>query len=496
MSASHVKVGDVLGGKYRVERVLGAGGMGMVVAARHIELGQRVALKLMLKEAMADPANAERFAREARSAVRLQSLHTARVLDVGKLNNGEPYIVMEYLDGQDLDEVVRRNGPMPPHAAVDYILQACEAFAEAHGLGMIHRDIKPKNLFLAKTVDGRRLVKVLDFGLAKTIGALGDVSLTATSSVFGSPQYMSPEQMRSAKDVDARSDIWSIGVCLYELLTARVPFDAAGLAEICAMVLKDPVEPPSKWAYGLPPDLDAVVVKCLAKDPADRYQTVADLAVALEPWSATEGSANRILHVMQTVQRSDFPTMLNADFQAHGAAGPQAEDGPKTMNAWDSGERARPPARRISPVMMALGGFGALAAIGVALAGIASFASHRSRTTPSSVSTSQATLAPTGVAVAVTAEGTASDAPAGKGGALVPGLIAASPMPPVNATPNRTETAAAVEPASAQPAAATSPLVRTAPTPHSTTTLKPAPASARPAASAKSSKPLGPMDRL
>ena len=257
------------------------------------------------------------------------------MLDVGKLKNGEPYMVMEYLDGHDLDEVVQTNGPMPPHMAVDYILQACEAFAEAHGLGMIHRDIKPKNLFLAQTVDGRPLVKVLDFGLAKTIGAMGDVSLTATSAVFGSPQYMSPEQMRSAKDVDSRSDIWSIGVCLYELLTTRVPFDAAGVAEICAMVLKDPVEPPSKWAVGLPPELDAVVVKCLAKDPTDRYQTVAELAFALEPWAAIEGSARRILHVMQTVQKADIPTMMNVDADVSG------HDAPKTMDAWDSGERTR-----------------------------------------------------------------------------------------------------------------------------------------------------------
>jgi serine/threonine-protein kinase len=339
MAAPQIKAGDVLDRKYRVERVLGAGGMGMVVAARHVQLGQRVALKFMLKEAMADPGNAERFAREARSAVRLQSPHTARVLDVGKLKNGEPYMVMEYLDGKDLDEVVRANGPMPPHLAVDYMLQACEAFAEAHSLGMIHRDIKPKNLFLTKTVDGRALVKVLDFGLAKTIGAMGDVSLTATSAVFGSPQYMSPEQMRSAKDVDTRSDIWSIGVCLYELLTTRVPFDAAGVAEICAMVLKDPVEPPSKWAMGLPPDLDAVIVKCLAKDPKDRYQTVAELAFALEPWAAIEGSAKRILHVMQTVQKTDVPTIMNADgnvgdHDAHHAS-------PKTLDAWDSGEKTR-----------------------------------------------------------------------------------------------------------------------------------------------------------
>jgi serine/threonine-protein kinase len=377
-AASQVKTGDVLGGKYKVERVLGAGGMGMVVAARHMQLGQRVALKFMLKDALSDPSNAERFAREARAAVRLQSPHTARVLDVGKLKNGEPYMVMEYLDGQDLDEVLRHNGPMAPHMAVDYMLQACEAFAEAHSLGMIHRDIKPKNLFLAKSVDGRPLVKVLDFGLAKTIGAIGDISLTATSAVFGSPQYMSPEQMRSAKDVDTRSDIWSIGVCLYELLTGRVPFDAGGLAEICAMVLKDAVEPPSKWAIGLPPDLDAVVVKCLEKDPKNRYQTVAELAFALEPWAAIEGSARRILHVMQTVQKTDIPTLIDADPTSAG-------DRAKTIDAWDSGERARQTTKRVPLVAWVLGGFLTLAVLGVVFGG-AAFLARSANKAASSVS--------------------------------------------------------------------------------------------------------------
>jgi serine/threonine-protein kinase len=363
MAVAQVKAGDLLGGKYRVERVLGTGGMGMVVAARHAQLGQRVAVKLMLKEALADPGNAERFAREARAAVRLQSAHTARVLDVGKLKNGEPFMVMEYLDGQDLDEVVRANGPLTPKVAVGYILQACEAFAEAHGLGMIHRDIKLKNMFLARSVDGRPLVKVLDFGLAKTVGALGDVSLTATSAVFGSPQYMSPEQMRSAKDVDARSDVWSIGVSLYELLTARVPFDAPGVAEICAMVLKDPVEPPSKWAVGLPPELDAVVVKCLAKNPQDRYQSVAELAFALEPWSAMDGSAERILHVMSSAQKVDVPTLVDERSSADAHA--------KTLDAWDSGDASKGAKLRPRVVWM-LGGLVAVCAVGLlAIAAVA-----------------------------------------------------------------------------------------------------------------------------
>ena len=418
MAAAQVKPGDLLGGKYRVERVLGTGGMGIVVLARHTQLGQRVALKVMLKEALADAGNAERFAREARAAVRLQSPHTARVLDVGKLKNGEPYMVMEYLDGQDLDEVVRVAGALPPHVAVDYILQACEAFAEAHALGMVHRDIKLKNMFLAKTLDGRPVVKVLDFGLAKTLGTLGDVSLTATSAVFGSPQYMSPEQMRSAKDVDVRSDIWSIGVSLYELLTTRVPFDAPGVAEICAMVLKDPVEPPSKWTFGLSPDLDAIVVKCLAKNPNERFQSVAELAAALEPWSAREGSSQRILNVMSSVQKLDAPTLL------HSQPATDADGIAKTLDAWDSGERSK--GMKLRPrVVLTLAGLAALAFIGLFAIALATVGNHKKRDAAATASEM------TAVPVPVAAEPT------------VPGLIGASPMPATAPTPEPVPTAAA-----------------------------------------------------
>ncbi len=378
MSAARVKPGDVLGGKYRVERVLGAGGMGVVVAARHVELGQRVALKFMLKEAMADPSHAERFLREARASVQLKSVHTARVLDVGKLGNGEPFMVMEYLDGKDLDEVLRIHGPLPPHVACDYVLQASEALAEAHGLGMIHRDVKLKNIFLTTTVDGRPLVKVLDFGLAKQTGIGGDVSLTATSSVFGSPQYMSPEQMRSAKDADTRSDIWSLGVCLYELLTGRVPFDAAGVAEICAMVLKDPVPPPSRYVQGLPPDLEAVILKCLEKDARRRFQTVADLAFALEGYAAQEGSARRILHVMQTAQKTEVPTLVTTE-------PPVMDDGRgRTMAAFSTVAQvpraARPPFVLVTAVAMTL------ALIGLAL----TFLAVRNRAEPRTLSAASA----------------------------------------------------------------------------------------------------------
>ena len=359
MLGGAVKPGDVLGGKYAVERVLGAGGMGVVVAAKHVDLGQRVAIKFMLAEAMTDPAHAERFLREARSAVRLKSAHAARVLDVGRLGNGEPFMVMEYLEGRDLDAELQARGPLPPHVAIDYVLQVSEALAEAHGLGMIHRDVKLKNLFLTASVDGRPLVKVLDFGLAKTIGPHGDVSLTATSSVFGSPQYMSPEQMRSAKDVDSRSDVWSLGVCLYELLTGRVPFDAPSVAEICAMVLKEPAPPPSQHMRGLSVELDDVVLKCLEKDLSRRFQSVAELAFALQAFTTDEGAARRILHVMRSAQEIAHapPKVVVNDAEE------LATSGATTMKARDSGA----PTRRADERLMRPQHIGAF--VGIALMG-------------------------------------------------------------------------------------------------------------------------------
>jgi serine/threonine-protein kinase len=472
MSGARVKPGDLLAGKYRVEKVLGAGGMGMVVAARHVELGQRVALKFMLREAMKEPGLAERFSREARAAVQLKSPHTARVLDVGRLKNGEPFMVMEYLDGQDLDEMLRARGPVAPQVAVDLVLQACEAFAEAHGLGMIHRDIKLKNLFLTSTVDGRPFVKVLDFGLAKQLGGNGgDVSLTATTAVFGSPQYMSPEQMRSAKDADARSDIWSLGVCLYELLTGRVPFDAAGVAEICAMVLKDPVVPPSRWAPAIPPELEAVVLKCLEKDPLARYQTVVELGYALEPWSASEGSARRILHVMEAAQRTEVPTLV------HGDAAGAIDDQAKTMSAWDSGDRAR--TKKLAPAVMA-GAIAVMVVFGLVGAGAIVLARSQSRVSslssaavgapsgPEAVSATPvpvpAALAPdtttttttTALPGAATAPPAATEPPIASAGSTSAHRVTTAPPPPAKTTA-RTATPTAPSPATTKPASTARP---------------------------------------
>src|SRR5258706_970099 len=237
-----VREGEVLAGKYRIERVLGLGGMGIVVAARHVQLDQHVALKFLLPEALANKDVVQRFAREARAAAKIQSEHVARVIDVGTLDTGSPYMVMEYLEGSDLAHILQERGRLPFYEPVDYVLQACEAIAEAHAAGIVHRDLKPANLFLARRTNGRSIVKVLDFGISKvTKGSQDDLSLTKTTSLVGSPLYMSPEQMTSARLTDTRSDIWALGVILYELVSGHTPFTAESVTGIVAAIL--PNEP-------------------------------------------------------------------------------------------------------------------------------------------------------------------------------------------------------------------------------------------------------------
>jgi eukaryotic-like serine/threonine-protein kinase len=301
-----VKPGDILARKYRVERVLGIGGMGAVVAAIHLELDQRVALKFLLPSVAAKPEVVSRFAREARAAAKIRSEHVARVTDVGTLENGTPYIVMEYLEGQDLDAIVTNNGPLPIPLAVDYLLQASVAIAEAHMAGIVHRDLKPGNFFLARQTDGSEIVKVLDFGISKSLaggpesGGRSGV-LTKTTDVFGSPLYMSPEQLKSSRDVDARADLWALGVILFELVSGQAPFDRGTVAEIFGAILH---EKPLRLRAALPSapgGLEQVVACCLEKEPERRYSNIGELASALSPFGSADSlvSLQRITRVMQ-----------------------------------------------------------------------------------------------------------------------------------------------------------------------------------------------------
>jgi serine/threonine protein kinase len=288
---STLQAGDVLTGKYRVERVLGRGGMGMVVAARHLQLGELYAIKVMLPEMLEHPEALDRFLREARASARLRGEHVARVHDVGTLESGVPFMVLEYLEGTDLENVFNKCGALGLGEAAAYVNQACAALVEAHGQGIIHRDLKPSNLFLVRRPNGSPCIKVLDFGISKELGDDKITSkLTKTGTIMGSPHYMSPEQMLDSKTADARSDIWSLGVILYELVTGRLPFIAENMTEIIAKVLSTEPPAPSQVCPGLPPEFDALMTRCLDKDKVQRFQSVQELMKALAPFVG-EGNA-------------------------------------------------------------------------------------------------------------------------------------------------------------------------------------------------------------
>jgi serine/threonine-protein kinase len=347
-----VAQGEIVAGKYRVDRVLGSGGMGIVVAATQLELDRPVAIKFLVAEAAKAPEIVARFAREARAVAKIQGEHVARVLDVGVLENGLPYMVMEYLDGADLAQHIALEGRLPLPEMAKYMLEACEALAEAHAAGIVHRDLKPANLFLARRPDRTTIVKLLDFGISKSpVGATAGI--TSTQAIMGSPVYMSPEQLVSAKHVDARSDIWSLGVVLYEALAGTPPFNAESMPQIVTRILHTPAPPLSDARPDLPPSVGAIVERCLAKDPAARFGDVAELASALAPF--VEDGARSVERIARVLGRNDAlppQAALHAPSMRPGA------------DAW-GGTQAHLPRRSVGPWIVAAV-VGACAVLGVA----------------------------------------------------------------------------------------------------------------------------------
>ncbi|HSO33829.1 MAG TPA: serine/threonine-protein kinase, partial [Labilithrix sp.] len=295
--------GDIVAGKYRLDAILGRGGMSVVYRATHLDLDQPVALKVLSTEALLLPGYVQRLKREARAVSRIRSEHVVRVHDIGQLDAGPgvsqvPYLVMEHLSGLDLAALLARRGPLELRMAVECILQACEALAEAHALDIVHRDLKPANLFLTDCADGSPCVKVLDFGISRMAARHGLSSLTDPGTVLGTPSYMAPEQMEGAA-VDCRSDIWALGAILYELLTGKTPYGNDALPKLFVKVVRSPTPRPSHLRPSVSGAIDAVVVRCLAVDPARRFPSVAHLALALSAAvPSARDAARRVTRVL------------------------------------------------------------------------------------------------------------------------------------------------------------------------------------------------------
>jgi serine/threonine-protein kinase len=325
------RVGEIVAGKFRIERMLGEGGMAHVVEATHLLLDERVALKFLRAEVLLRSDIVARFAQEGRAAAKLKSEHVARVIDVGELGT-VPYIVMEYLDGQNLEEVVAERGPLPIAEAVDLLIQACEGITDAHARGIIHRDIKPANLFLTQR-DGWPTLKILDFGISKAAltpspspFALGGDPVN-TLSLLGSPHYMSPEQLRSTKDVDRRTDIWSLGVVLFELLTGRTAFVATDFLGLAREIFETPHTPLRTLRPDAPAELEAVIDRALAKNAEARFQSAGELALMLLEFTASKRSRVIATRAISVTQKAEIDVNLPLP-----SAAPSASSGQRLLD--------------------------------------------------------------------------------------------------------------------------------------------------------------------
>jgi serine/threonine-protein kinase len=462
MTTTDEWVGRTIAGKYRVEALLGKGGMGLVLLARHVRLDEHVAIKVLLPAMLEVQGMTSRFLREAKAASKIKSPHVARVTDVDVLPDGTPYMIMEYLDGMSLAALRRQRGRLEIGEAVGHVIEACDAIAEAHSLGIVHRDLKPANLFIAKGRDGTEATKVLDFGISK-IEAPGEQDTTKTGQMMGSPKYMAPEQMLSMHDVDGRSDIWSLGAILYDLLVGRTPFVAETTPQLCSLVLHAKPTPPRALRADLPELLETIILRCLEKDRARRFANVAELVAALTPFAP----AGMRLPPPRTLTTSGIHSRVSVTNigTAPIAARPRdvdAQEPPTKSVAYDAGQRASGPVPGdgLSPGQAGQAGVAATGDPGVPLvpsvtpSGAATFATWNA----SSERPRRSLALGIGIAVAVVAvtgafalHSTAPTAAAQASGALTAaptadrandrGSAAASPTPPTTAPPATAPTA-------------------------------------------------------
>jgi len=465
-------IGDLLAGKYRIEKLLGMGGMGAVFGANHEILGQKVAIKVLLAEIASNQEAVARFLNEARAAAKIQNSHCARVMDVGTLEQNQAYMVMEYLEGCDLGQLLERSGPLQIQSAVDFVLQALEALAHAHALHLVHRDLKPANLFLARQQDGTDIVKVLDFGISKATDTMGGTnpSLTSTKALLGSPLYMSPEQLRSSKNVDPRTDIWALGIILFELLTGRTPYDGDNVGELFAAILEKDAPSILTFRPEVPPGLDQAVLACLRRDPNQRFQNVSQLADALAPFASQFGalSAEHVRRSLATLTGTWAPAALGAPRAPGPGPGNSGAGGipGQTAAAWgDDGVPAKKG-----------GGVGKVVGIGVVfcLAGAAVVAMFMLGKPGHPAAESTATAPSPSVSASASPAASAPPVPSASAAPASSAASAASATPTASAAPAASTTPSGSDPSTSATPAANTPAANTpAATSHGTATTRP-----------------------
>ncbi len=346
---AYLQPGEIIAERYRLERELGRGSMGTVWSAVHVTLGQRVAIKLIAAEHVESPEARLRFSNEAKAAARLKSRHVVQVYDDGQTDEGMPYIVMEYLDGETLEEKIDRTGDLPLAEAVRITSHVGRALARAHAQGIIHRDLKPANIFLSKSEDDELgwIAKVLDFGVAKLTGQ-GDASQTKTGTLVGTPLFMSPEQIRGASHVDQRADLYSLGMVFYNMVSGKFAFDAPSYSDVLIHICMSPLPDLKEVAPWIPDAVRSWYVKACARDAGERFQSADEMVEALHH---AAGRASR-------PERASAPDeVIGPSGTVVGYSGPEigpgttlalsADQGPPTARA---GARQVPPAVAPAPI--------------------------------------------------------------------------------------------------------------------------------------------------
>ncbi|MFO8071882.1 MAG: serine/threonine-protein kinase [Polyangia bacterium] len=295
--------GKTLEGRYAVERLLGEGGMGAVYQGLHVMVGRKVAIKFLHSELTGSEEVVKRFYREARAAAAIGHRNIVEVLDVGLSELGEPYLVMEFLEGESLGDMLERVGPIDLGAACGVLDPALRALSAAHAKGIVHRDLKPDNIFLGHGQDGEVEVKLIDFGISKFADAGGESQLTQTGSLLGTPAYMSPEQARGDRELDARADIYSMGVILYQALTGRMPFEGEHYNALLISVLTEEPLDPAEAHAGFPEQARELVMSALAKDPAQRPQSAAEMLERLKELGVYEERTEQLTRVASSIEK-------------------------------------------------------------------------------------------------------------------------------------------------------------------------------------------------